>query len=158
MSGDFWLGLLLSVPLSIAANVVSPAVQRWVERFSQTRAQARQDKIEEEERRAKEFVADRGRFREYLLFTMIKLYLTGALISLFAGLFFVAPTLFQAIQPQLSRDIPYHLAALIRGVLLATGQAASVIGSIVILNLCKAAVSMYYKVKKLAGELGDLPR
>ena len=81
-AGAFWLGIFFSLPLSILANLATPAVQRLLERRSQERLVASSQREREELERVRMFISDRGAFREYLLVAVLKISLIAAVLGI----------------------------------------------------------------------------
>lgn len=79
MSSDFWLGLLLSIPLSILANILTPKLESLWAHHSQRRAKKRLQKLRRDLDAVQRYRDDSQTFTEYLLITVIKVaYVTGS--------------------------------------------------------------------------------
>jgi hypothetical protein len=138
-----WIGLLLSIPLSILANVFTPGIQRWLDARSRGRALARTKNLEIEYEQVKRYREKREEFHEYLLWTVIRTTFVGALAGIVAGLTVVIPTIFT---PEWFFPARLFVAGIARSILYATGQVVSVAGALLIINICRTALGTYYKV------------
>lgn len=79
MSTDFWLGLLLSIPLSVLANILTPKLETLWAHHSQRCAKKRLQKLRRDLDAVQRYRDDSQAFTEYLLITVIKVaYVTGS--------------------------------------------------------------------------------
>jgi hypothetical protein len=134
-----WVGLLLSIPLSILANVATPRVQRWLDARNRTRALQRTAGMASELAQVTRYVKDRGEFREYLLWTIIRTTFVGALCGIISGLIFVIPRILPF--DRMSEGLSFAQNAAYSG-----GQAVGIVGALLIINICRAALKTYYNV------------
>jgi len=79
VSTDFWLGLLLSIPLSILANLLNPKLETLWAHHSQHRAKKRLQKLRRDLDAVQRYRDNPQAFTEYLLIIVIKVaYATGS--------------------------------------------------------------------------------
>jgi hypothetical protein len=128
---NLWLSLLLAIPLSILANIVTPFVQRWLDKFNEKRVLERTKGLQKEYEQVKHFAEDRSEFKEYLLWVVIRTTLVGSLVGIFS----------QALNAV--GNILY-----VGGILYAISQVIGIIGSIMVINLCSDALKIYSKVQR----------
>lgn len=86
---QFWIGLGLALPLSIAANIATPLLQRWL--ASKFSAYAEKRKVEQakEAVRVTEFLNNPQKLNTFLLLTLIVATMLGAAIGVFTGFLFM---------------------------------------------------------------------
>lgn len=98
MSADLWLSVALAIPLAIAANIITPKVQRWLEsrafkgkeqkaakQAKQRQAQLESMKAELEETKA--LYADKTKLIHLNLIALLRVTLYGALGTLYGTIF-----------------------------------------------------------------------
>lgn len=136
-----WIGLLLSLPLSILANILTPKFQSWFDSRNRKKSLQKNRNLQAEYEKVVKFKNDRQSFHEYLFWVVIRTTLIGSLLGVFAGIIFAIPNIFDIL------EIPYSEIDFIRNTLYALGQSMSVIGALMIVNTCSTALRNYYKVK-----------
>lgn len=137
----FWVGLAVSIPLSILANILTPRFQRALDARSQQRAVRRTNELRRELDRVRGLAADTAAFHSYLLWIVLRTTLVGSLVAIIAGLAFMLPTLARATGGMMQStmfDIGY-----------AVGQGITLFGSLTIVNMCREGLRTYYRVKDL---------
>lgn len=134
---EFWIGLLLSIPIAIATNLATPRIQKWLEVSSKKRAVEKTKDLQEEYQRILVYVNNPDEFTSYLLFVVIRTTLIGSVVGIISGLAYVAG--------QLSSSLFYVYE--ISGFIYAAAQIISIIGALMIVNICRTAASTWYKVK-----------
>ena len=133
----FWVGLLLSIPMAIAANLVTPKIQRWLETSSKRRAIEKTNDLQAEYQRISDYVNNPHEFTSYLLFVIIRTTLIGSVVGIIVSLAYAAA--------QLSSTFYYR--SNLGGLIYASAQIISIIGALMIVNTCRVAASTWYKVK-----------
>jgi hypothetical protein len=86
----FWFGLLLAIPLSLIANLLTPNVRRLLVRWSEKRRLLLEKKLTEEDEKIQGILSDRFQFYRYLL---LLIYLHLTLLILFFLAFWLLSTL-----------------------------------------------------------------
>jgi hypothetical protein len=138
---SFWLGLLLAIPLAIAANLLTPQIQSWLDERNKNKALARTKDLQTEYELIKSYKTSREDFREYLLWIVIRTTYIGSLIGIFAGLAFGIPNLFDIVG---NYDRGWEI---VRSIFFIGGQALSILGALLVVNICNNALQVYLKVK-----------
>ncbi len=144
MNNAFWIGLLFSIPLSIFANLVTPRVQRWWDSKSEQRASARTKDLRAEYQQVKLFRSSRDEFHEFLLWVIIRTTFVGAVLGIVAGIAFLIPEVFDSVW--IGYDTTMGLRVF-RSTFYVISQTISIIGTLLIVNICKNALSIYSKVR-----------
>ena len=85
----FWIGLLLAIPLSIIANLLTPNVNRLLLRWNETRRASYERRAEEEQEEIARILSHPFRFYRYLLKLI---YGHLVLLTLFFVLYWVLST------------------------------------------------------------------
>ena len=141
METGFWLGLLFSIPISILANLFTPTVQAWLDARNRKRSLERTKNLQQEYYQVKQFREDRSEFREYLIWIVIRTTFVGSLVGILASFVFAVPSFFDIL------DLDYEQTRVVRNLLYAAGQFVSLVGGLLIVNLCSSALKVYYRVK-----------
>lgn len=85
---DFWLGLLLAIPIGIFSNLITPRLQKLLDRFNHKRAIGRKTDLQKEYEKIKYFAENREAYREYLLVVVIKTTFISAFASCIITIYF----------------------------------------------------------------------
>lgn len=126
----FWIGLAVSVPLSVFANMITPIAQRWWEKRSRTNALRITSSLKAEYDEVKRYKLERSLFHEYLLLTIIRTTVTGSLaafavnVASTAGNFLGGNFLFYSV-----------------------GNMISILGALVIVQVCMRAIRIYGRLR-----------
>jgi hypothetical protein len=141
MSGDtqFWLGLILSVPIGILTGLYTPKIQKWLESRGKEKAEIELRQAKEELEAIEKYVSNPHEFTQYLIKTAIVTTFIGSLPGLLGGVFFLSAQALEA--------VGFTFLHSIRSVLYLFGQLAATVGSLIIINICRPALSTWTKVK-----------
>jgi len=150
VSTDFWLSFALAIPLAIAANLLTPKLQLWLERRSSDKALKRKGQVLEErkktaERLRSDFVrvsalhADRAELQLLLTVSVLKASMIGALTAAGAGVMFAYASV-----PRLLGSRLETLAEITT----IGGQLFSLFGSVLVFQICNRAFKDYTRVKE----------
>lgn len=139
---QFWLGLALSVPIGIATSLVTPAIQRWIESKSKQRELTKTHRARAEYTSVMFYRRNPERFTQYLVHVAIKATLIGALVGALAGAcFFVG----QLVAARDATDmVNWH--AVLQSIY-AVGQFVGLVGSVMVVNTCRPALSLWTKLR-----------
>lgn len=136
MSDEFWLGLLLSIPIGLAVNLGSPFVARRMEGRSEAVARRREAEREEFRQIADNLAGDQSAYYTYLLTAVLRTTYIGALFGLMGGLL---AALGQAAN---TVNIFFVSSSLFLG-----AQVVALLAAILILNVARGALSMIKEVQ-----------
>lgn len=98
MSVDLWISVALAIPLAIAANILTPRAQHWLDsRLSQSKARKAEEQkakrvaqlrnVEKEFEEAQQLAADKANLTHHYLDALLKVAFYGAFGSIYASLF-----------------------------------------------------------------------
>ncbi len=128
---QFWIGLAFAIPLSIAANLFTPHIQKIIaSRFSAYAARRKAIQAKENNRVAK-FINNPLKFNTYLLVTLVGATMLGAAIGVFSGFLFMLGSL-------TDRSFASSLA-----------QFMTVFGGLLVTKICLDAMKMAVRVREL---------
>lgn len=99
MKTDFWVSVLLAIPLAIAANLITPRVRAWLDKRAERGARQRRERTQKQRDEIvariradigeiESFRIDRSRLHEFLLEMLIRATLYSAIGGVYAGLLF----------------------------------------------------------------------
>jgi hypothetical protein len=123
----FLLGLFLSVPLAVVANILTPRVEKRLSHYNSKLQRERTIKIKQELEKVREMVENRQSLIEYLLLYLIKSITIGFIVIFWVVLFYSIPIM------NTWGDFFANLLILI--------------SSIIIINLGVETIDIYKKVK-----------
>jgi ribosomal protein S19 len=128
---QFWIGLALAIPLSIAANLATPIFQRWLATKFSAYAEKRRIAQTKEVERVVEFLNNPQKLNTHLLLTLIVATMLGATIGVFTGLLFM-----------LGNFSENNFAT-------AAAQFITVFGGLLITKICLDAAKVIAKVREI---------
>lgn len=123
------LGTLLSIPFSFAVNIISPYINRRIDKRSEASSEKRALEDAAFRADAGALAKDRPALYMYLLEALIRMAYIGALFGAFSGALFVV-----------SQVIYFELIG-------AVAQAIALVGTIIVLNIARPAVQMIREVR-----------
>ena len=159
MSSDLWLGALFSIPISVGATLIAPTLQRRIEKWSTYRAVEKSRKTHEEYALVTSFKQNPHTFTHYLIVTSIKIALISACIVItsmlppavgFAAGFLVSFKHTPAVEFGGGFLVPFMQAnpfMIMSTVGFVFAAALTSIGAIMIINICRAALTVWARVK-----------
>ena len=133
MDFGFWIGLAVSIPLAIIANLMSPKIQIWIDNRSKIGTLKKTKRLKEDYLKAKYYIEHRDEFREYLLFIIIRTTYIAFIVGIISG--------FGALSPELIR--PYSIGSAVYSI----AQMFSIFGALAIVRICSLAIRNYNKIK-----------
>ena len=144
LKASWWMGLVLAIPLSIVANLLTPPIQEWLTTKSNTASVRRLHEVERETSRIAAFHKDKLSLTNYLLLAITKSGLYLALVMIlnhFLGLLmmYIYSSKTYKTGDIKVMEVSLNVARTLHGLI-------AIFGLILILNLCKEAVSTYTKV------------
>ncbi len=86
---QFWLGLALAVPLSIAENLLTPWLQERFLRHLGARSNKKKEMRRKQQERISRYADDRSELYVYLLLTIVIATMIGSLVAAFASLLYM---------------------------------------------------------------------
>jgi hypothetical protein len=148
LKASWWLALLLAVPLSVAANLITPYIQDWLSLRNEGLALDRITELKTEYLKVERYASNPELLNTYLIslvlesalylsFVMIINHITGFLVGI------GQPLIYAHLKSGVTskwRLILYALRPLHTSV--------AIIGLLLILNLCKEGLSTYSKVQQ----------
>jgi len=117
---SFWLGLAAAIPLSIAANLLTPRLQQWAARRNSVKAASHTKALQKELKTIEELAVSRLNLHTFLLESVLLITLLSSMFGVLSGILFT-----------LSRFLPLLASA---------GQLVAVIGGIFIMRECMDAI------------------
>jgi len=136
---EFWLGIILSFPIGIATALITPWFQRKVDQIDRRRSLAISKRVTKEYELVVHFHKEPIAFTQYLVQVAIRTTFISALMGVFSGLMFsFGQALFIVHLPMAFyelRNTPYLI-----------GQFITLAGSLLIMNTCRPALSIWTKV------------
>jgi len=149
MSTEFWIGVVLSVPIGIATGLATPYFQRRIEERGKRRAGAEFRRAVRQLREAFYFRAHPDAFTHYLVEVAIKTTFVAAIMAIVTGLIFAINQMMDALLLSGDFRVGRNVKAweFIRASGWVVGQLVGVIGSIAVVNLCRPALSLVRRVK-----------
>jgi hypothetical protein len=141
MGTGFWIGLLLSIPISILANLFTPRIQVWLDSRNKKRALARTKNLQREYDQTRKYRENRGEFREYMLWVVIRATFVGALTGILTSLAYMIANFYQF--SVIDSMGSFRFSSL----LFVAAQFLSLIGTLLVVNICSSALKVYYRVK-----------
>ena len=128
---QFWIGLAFAIPLSIAANIFTPYIQKLIASRFSVYAEKRKKIQAKENDRVIEFINNPQKFNTYLLVTLVGATMLGAAIGVFSGLLFMLGSF-------ADRSFVSVLA-----------QFMTVFGGLLVTKICLDTVKMAAKVREI---------
>jgi uncharacterized membrane protein YeaQ/YmgE (transglycosylase-associated protein family) len=142
MSEEFWLGILLSIPVGIGSAVIAPWVQQKIDSVGKRRSLALSHNTKKEFERIKFYKANPSEHTQYLVQVAIRIALITAALGIISDLFFMMAKFSETtVLP------PFFYGYLSDSLLFIFGLVPSLIGAILIMNLCRKALSTSTKVR-----------
>lgn len=123
LNTSFWLGISAAIPLSIAANLLTPRIQQWLAKRSATRATERSRALQDELESIEKLVTEPGRLQTFLLESVLLITLLTSGFGVFSGFFFA---------------MSYVLGA--SELFASMGQLVAIVGGVLVMKECLAAL------------------
>jgi uncharacterized protein YybS (DUF2232 family) len=140
LRASWWLALILAIPISIVANLLTPNVEHWLSQRSESAARQALKEAETERKRIEILRSDKSQLTALLTATVVKVAVYTAIL----GIFNFPVSLF--VQQMMMRRFS-------RGVGLLSLQVLQMLFNIVvfllIINTCRAALSTYEQVNQV---------
>ena len=83
---EFWIGLLVSIPIAIATNLVTPKIQRWLDRNNKRKALEKTKNLLAEFNEVEIYRNNPHEFTQYLIYVGIKITFIGSLVGIIVAL------------------------------------------------------------------------
>jgi hypothetical protein len=123
---------------------LTPYVQRWLDKKGKDRSLTRTRQLRVEYERIKKFSDDPEEFTQYLIYAGLQITFISTFLGIFAGIFFLLGQLLNVNELPVGGFLGSFQIAQIS---FALGQAASLIGTLMIFNICRVAISTWRRVK-----------
>ena len=91
MDINFTLSILLAIPIGIAANLLTPKFQSWLERRSEEGRAKRREQLDDEYKRVKNFNENRPDYYVFLLVVSLRVTFLYAIRSIFNTVIHMVP-------------------------------------------------------------------
>lgn len=152
----FWLGLLLAIPLSILANLLTTPVQNAIARYNDERARQRVVQLQAEYKRIELLYGNRSDFHEYLLSVIINTAFVTSLTASMSYLLFMSVGVLHRLGPKTLRL--KRLLDVLRELFQGLGFAVLLVGSLLVVNISKEALRTYYNVRNFDSYKQSVPK
>jgi len=140
LRASWWLALMLAIPISIVANLLTPNVERWLNQRNEAAARQALRQAEAERKRIEVLRADRSQLSTLLTATVVKVAVYTAVVAIFN---FPVSLFIQQIM----------IRGGARSILLLSIQVLQMLFNIVvfllIINTCRASLSAYEQVSQV---------
>lgn len=119
LNSSFWIGLAAAIPLSIAANLLTPKIQQLLSKRSDAKTAKRIAEIREEYERVLGFTKNPDALHTHLLQNILFITFFTAFFGAISGALFAAGSFVQNSQPFFQ-----------------LGQVAAVVGAVAVARIC----------------------
>ena len=123
LNTSFWIGISAAIPLSIAANLLTPWIQQLLAKRSATRAAERSKQLREELESIEKLTVEPGRLQTFLLESVLLITLLTSAFGVFAGFFFAMANVFGASE-----------------IFASMGQLVAIVGGVLVMKECLSAL------------------
>ena len=147
---NLWLSLALAIPLSIIGNLITKPIQNRIASVGQARQKVKKEKLLTEFKIIQDYHKNQGDLRNYLLFTAIKVFFIWAVMDVIAQTSFSVPNFLEFSGADYETNQAFYNVPNI------LGHLTFVLGSLVILNICKGAIETYNRVRNFKKYEDDL--
>jgi hypothetical protein len=144
MEFSFWLGLLLSIPISIAVNLWTPRLQLYLDKRQETVSFKRKAKLFREYSEIVSYIFNTDKFNREMVVAIVRTTYVASLTAI------IPPILELAIGSAMTLREPIRLygdevgiaSLIIQGI----AQSISIIGSLIVVQICSRVIRLYSKV------------
>ncbi|MGI5224020.1 hypothetical protein [Actinoallomurus sp. CA-142502] len=144
----FFLGLALSIPLSIISNIYTPRVQSWIANHSSSRAKKRLNLLADELHELNGLAQHREALNTRLISDVLKVTLISAITAIMSGIFFaIANSLTGPDGPHLMRISNYRIT--LTSIFATSGTLVGILGSVVVVIICLNSLRLRQRVYSL---------
>jgi hypothetical protein len=146
MSFEFWLGLILAIPIGILTNIYTPKFEEILSGRNKELAKKRRIRLSKEQEEIEHYSKNRQEFFEYLIVTSLKAAFIGSISGLVSGSLFALASSTSLV---LVFGLPYvsDLLQITRSLLSILGQLINLIGTLIVITIYREAFSKFEKVK-----------
>jgi len=104
-NNNWWISLLLAIPIGILANILTPVIQEKYSKYSENAAAKRIERMKTEYNEAKYYSENKEEFSIYMSSTIIQMTMIGAFTTIASGFLFFVQILIRRFVPfKRSRD------------------------------------------------------
>jgi ABC-type Fe3+ transport system permease subunit len=155
MSLDVWIGVFVSIPVSVGVGLALPYIQRWIKLRGKSTQQKKRARIDAEYREVLYYALHTDMMIGKLVISVITLL---SLIIPMIVLKFAEPTLFDAVDaliPHKSTSIPYRTQSLI----VAASFALAFVGTVFVtfFSNVRESVRLFFNVKYFKDYIKSIP-
>jgi MFS family permease len=152
----FLLGLLLSLPASILANIYTPKIQNWLAERSIMRSAKRIDALREEIALVSSYREAPMKFHEFLLGTVLRaIYITSVGGIVAAGFFIAGQASTAIVYPRFY--IPYTLLRFsVSDLLTMMGQLVGLLTALFLVRICSSSLQVLNRVRNFTRYRGSV--
>ncbi len=144
---DLLIGILLSIPIGIATSLITPWIQGKLDQLNKYRSLAATKRLDDEYRRVLLFRNNPHEFTQYLVQVAIQTAFTSAFVGIIAGLIYAIAQATVAIPSGMGGAMNFDEINFIRTSLFVFGQFVTLLGSLLIMNICRPALSVRAKLQ-----------
>lgn len=144
MSTEFWIGVVLSVPIGILTGIATPWFQKIFDNWNKSKLTKSRKNSFEEYQRVKMYKTSKEDSTHYYLSVIIKTTFIGAFVGLFSGALFVLG------------ELVSQTGFGFQTILYSLGQFAALVGSLLIVNICRPAMLMWTRLRNFDEYENDL--
>ena len=83
---SFWVGVMISLPIAILANFLTPILKRRIDNAGEKKLKVRKEELEREFNKVQNFIKNPSLLSSYLISIVIKTTFVGALAGIIVGL------------------------------------------------------------------------
>jgi hypothetical protein len=150
MTSEFWLGTFLSIPIGLATSLATPWFQNKLDSRSKQRSLIASKNLAAEYEQVSYYRSHPEDFTQYLIHVAIKTTFIGAMLGIISGISFAFAQVVETARTGLGGFGGPDILRLAQDALYVLGQFSGLVGSILIVNICRPALSMWTKVRNFA--------
>jgi hypothetical protein len=146
MSNEILLGLIFSIPVGIITSLLTPLILKLFQNISRKARAKTKDTTKKEYEILKKYYTDKVELSLFFVSVIIKTTLISAMMSILSYLFFISSQIFYTIIERIDLYFVFNIPT----ILAAVGQFILLIGSILIVNMCRSAINVWKKIENFA--------
>lgn len=154
MTNEFWLGLALSIPLSILGNLISTPIQKWFETSSARASAKARARLEEQSAKLRLLRADAFELWAFGLVRLFIVGLIGALFTLIASFFYGAASAVWLVEwlYRFGVEIPIggRVAEDVSNLANVIGMIAQGLGAVIVVNISMNTIRQIQQMRKVS--------
>lgn len=139
MSTEFWIGIVLSIPIGIFTALLTPWFQKLFDNWNQSKLIKNQRSAKAEYEAVKYYKNNKDDLTHYYLNVVIKTTFIGAFVGLFSGVLFILG--------ELIGETHFIQNDVLTTILFGLGQFSALVGSLLIVNTTRPAINTWTRLK-----------